>query len=186
MPRLSWLLPLSAMILIASLPVKAAPLVTIQTGWPSYYGPDRETCGGFSEDALTVTVSDHGKKLAEDPFCSSYGRATASVIRDKAGEVFVLLEYSEGRGNGQAVTNYLKILEFDRSHSPVLLEVLRVPLSWATSFSQRFTYSYNVELPASGGIRVHLKGQNAGPPSPLLKDRCCIPDADNLTIDISR
>jgi hypothetical protein len=60
--------------------------------------------------------------------------------------------------------------------------VLQGPLSWATNVAQRFTYSYHVELPASGGIRIHLKGQNLGQPSPFP---CCVPDTRNLTIDVA-
>jgi hypothetical protein len=182
MPRLSWLFALPFVSLTVSLPAKAAPQATIQSGWPSAFRLNSEACSGFPDDALTLTVSDHGKQVANDVFCSSYGRAAASVVTDKSGKTFVLLAYSEGRGNGQAVTNYLDI---DRLQRPDLLEVLRVPLSWATGVDQRFTYSYEIELPASGGIRIHLKGQNLGQPAPLDLD-CCVPDTRNLTIDISR
>jgi hypothetical protein len=61
-------------------------------------------------------------------------------------------------------------LAIDRLQRPALLEVLRVPLSWATGVDQRFTYSYEIELPASGGIRINLKGQNLGQPAPLDLD----------------
>jgi hypothetical protein len=99
---------------------------------------------------------------------------------DKAGETFIVLKFSEGRGSN-AWTDYL---ELDRLQPPDLLEVLRVPLSWATSLAGRFTYSYVTELPASGGIRIHLKGQNIGA-SPVPRFNCCVSEARSLTIDVA-
>jgi len=180
MPKLGWLFGLLFAFLIINPPAKAAPRADIQSGWPSAFRLNSKACDGFPEDALTLTVSDHGKQVANNVFCSSYGRAAASVVTDKSGKIFVLLSYSEGRGNGQAVTNYLDI---DRLQRQDLLEVLRVPLSWATGVDHRFTYSYKIELPASGGIRIHLNGQNLGQTSaPDMK--CCVPDTRNLTIAI--
>jgi hypothetical protein len=89
----------------------AAPQVSVAPTFPSkgYYSPQFKDCDGETEDALTLTVSDHGKQLASEGFCSSYGRASAKLVTDKSGTTFILLEYSKGRGNGQAVSNYLDI-----------------------------------------------------------------------------
>ena len=182
MPRLGWLFALPFVSLTVSLPAKAAPQATIQSGWPSYMRLNSEACDNFSGDALTLTVVAHGKPVAKNPFCSTNGRASGHVVTDKSGKTFVLVEYSKGHGAGQAVVTYLEI---DRLQKSEFLEILRVPLSWATGVDQRFTYSYEIELPASGGIRIHLKGQNLGQPSPVDLD-CCVPDTRNLTIDISR
>ncbi len=182
MPRLSWLFALLVVFQTVSMPAEAAPQATIQSGWPSYIRLNSEACDHFSGDALTLTVVDHGKPVAKYPFCSTGGRASGHVVTDKSGKTFVLVEYSEGHGAGQAVVNYLEI---DRSQHSEFLEVLRLPLSWATGVDQRFTYSYEIEFPASGGIRIHLRGKNLGRPAPLDLD-CCVPDTRNLTIDISQ
>jgi hypothetical protein len=182
MPRLSWLFALLVVSQTVSLPAEAAPQATIQSGWPSYMRLNSDACNYFPGDALTLTVVDHGKPIANSPFCSTDGRASAHVVTDKSGKIFVLEEYSEGHGAGQAVVNYLEI---DRLQHSEFLEVLRLPLSWATGVDQRFTYSYEIEFPASGGIRIHLRGKNLGHAGPPDLD-CCVPDTRNRTIDISQ
>lgn len=180
---------LSAFVLLVSVVgsrASAAPQVSIKATLPySGYSASFNFCSsGFAEDELTLTISDHGKLIANHDFCSSYGLGkhlpVARVVTDKSGEMFVLLEYAEGHGSSQAIVDYL---ELDRLY-PNFQEVLRVPLSWATSVTQRFTYSYTIELPPSGGIRIHLKGQNIGQPDPDPSMDCCVPDTHNLNIDV--
>ena len=179
MPRLCWLFALPILILALAVPAKAEPQASIQSGWPGVFKAESKSSDGFAEDALSLTVSDHGKQIASSIFCSSYGKAAARVIIDKSGGRFVLLSDSEGRGTN-AWTDYL---ELDRIQKPDLLEVLRVPLSWATGPDRRFTYSYVIELPRSGGIRIRLKGQNSGEAVPNMD--CCVPDQNSLMIDVS-
>lgn len=182
MLRFVWLLAFALLISVTGSRASAAPQVSIAPTLPfSMYSTHIDNCGGFAEDELTLTVSEHGKLVARNVFCSSYGReASARVVIDKSGQSFILLEYSEGRGPN-ATTHYLELERLQ----PDLLEVLQVPLSWATSPTQRFTYSYSIEIPGSGGIRIHLKGQILGQPWPDLRLNCCVPNARNLTIDIS-
>jgi hypothetical protein len=159
----------------------AAPQVTISPRFLSegYYSPQFKDCDGETEDALTLTVSDHGKPVVSKNFCSSYGRASARVIVNKFGETIIVLKFSEGRGSN-AWTDFL---ELDQLQQPRLLEVLRVPLSWATSGTGRFTYNYVVELTDSGGIRIHLNGQNERS-SQDNTGLCCMPQQSDLTIDV--
>lgn len=182
MSRCVWVLVIAFLASFTGLRARAAPQVSIAPTLPfSMYSTRINNCGGFAEDELTLSISDHGKQVASNVFCSSYGReAAARVVTDKSGQTFILLEYSEGRGPN-ATTHYL---ELDRLH-PEFLEVLRVPLSWATSPTQRFTYSYVIKLSTSGGIRIYLKGRNLGQPSPDPKLDCCVPHERNLTIDVS-
>ncbi len=157
-----------------ALPANSAPQAKITAGWPKLLamsGPP--PCGGFTDDALTLTVSEYGKEMGRSWFCSSYGRAKTRVVTDKRGVSYVLLEYAEGRGTN-AVTYYLGI---DRAEAD-LMEILRVPLSWATGPTATFSYSYVTEPLPSGGIRIQLKGQSDS------GAECCVPRKRNLTVDV--
>ncbi|MBU6449211.1 MAG: hypothetical protein KGQ26_06240 [Rhodospirillales bacterium] len=156
-------------------PAKAAPLLSITPALPeTTWALPAKVCGGFVADQLNLVVSDRGKILAQNTFCSSYGSAKARLITDHAHHHFVLLEYKAGRG-ANATTTYLALDRLD----PELTEVLRVPLSWGTGPTARFTYHYTVGLPAPGGVDLILKGQEDGRPD------CCVPRASNLTIHVS-
>jgi hypothetical protein len=178
MPRFIWFLAFTLLASATGPLASAAPEVSIVSTFPSegYYSPQFKECEGETEDALTLTVSDHGKRIASKNFCSSYGKATARVVTEKFGEGVIVLNFSEGRGSN-AWTDYLELDQL-----PDLTEILRIPLSWATSGTGRFTYSYVIELPPSGNIRIHLSGQNQQAPDP--GPICCIPEARSLTIDV--
>jgi hypothetical protein len=130
-------------------------------------------CGGHADDALTLTVSEYGKEVGESWFCSSYGRAKTRFVTDERGVSYVLLEYSVGRGTN-AVIDYLGIHRAEAD----LMEILRVPLSWATGPNAWFSYSYVTEPLPSGGIRIQLKGQSDS------GAECCVPRRRNLTVDV--
>lgn len=180
MLRLEYVLAVLLFMSVMASSARAVPLVSIEPALPeSGWSPAAACSSGFAEDDLTLRVSEKGKQVASTNFCSSYGKAKAHVITDKTGQTFILLEYSEGRGPN-ATTGYLAL-----ERLPDLLEVLRIPLSWATGPAERFTYSYVTELPASGGVRIILKGRNSGlrPSRPGLE--CCVPRASYRTIDVS-
>jgi hypothetical protein len=179
MLRFLWFVVLVMLASVAGPGARAEPQVSIAPVLPvSAYSTPVQACDGFAEDELRLIVSVQGAQVVKRDFCSSYGHASARAVTDKAGQIFILLEYGEGRGTN-AVTNYLELL---RLH-PDFLEVLRVPLAWGTGPTQRFAYSYSLEFPAAGGMRIHLKGQMQGTPDPGFE--CCVPPADHLTIDVS-
>ena len=69
-------------------PAAGVPVVDVVNG------PER--LGGialceFERDSMTLLVSDQGKEVAHDYFCSSYGRASARLVTDARGDGFVLL-----------------------------------------------------------------------------------------------
>jgi hypothetical protein len=125
--------------------------------------PNRMGCD-FVDDAMSLFVTDGGKELAQRDFCSSYGRATAKVAADRRGRNYVLLEYSEGRGTN-ASTTFLAVYRL----APELLEVMRIPISWATGPTQRFVYQYDIEADQSGGLRIALRGNDE------TGSECCVP-----------
>lgn len=170
MPRS--LLALPALILIASLPAKAAPQATIQSGW-STAGGSRVWCDGFAQDEVSLIVSDHGKTLGKDEFCSAYGEATTSVVQDMAKATYIIVEYAEGRGTN-ATTKFLSLYRL----YPSLIEMIRIPISWGTGPTQRFTYSYRIKSQGVRGLRILFNGK-ADPGS-----QCCVPSRTDLTIDI--
>jgi hypothetical protein len=59
-------------------------------------GPNFTGCD-FPDDAMSVVITDDGKELAREDFCSSFGRAKASVVADQHGRNYALLEYTDGR-----------------------------------------------------------------------------------------
>jgi hypothetical protein len=173
MPRPGWLLALAGSIAITIEPASAAPQATIQSGWPPAFSFISKRCDGFAEDALSLIISENGKKVASDEFCSAYGEATATVVEDRAHTTYILVEYGEGRGSN-ATTKYLKLYRMDKS----LSEIVRIPLSWATGPSERFAYNYRVEPTGPKGLRISLNGKS-DPGS-----NCCVPSRHELTIDL--
>ena len=131
-------------------------------------------------DELDFVVSNDGKQVFKETICSSYGEAAARVVTDKRRHVFVFLERAVGRGTNVSMES-LQVFRLERSD---LFEVLATPLSWPTGPERRFTYSYAVELPASGGVRLRLEGKNEGEPSPGADDPG--PDPRPWTIELSR
>lgn len=134
--------------------------------------PNQTGCD-FVDDAMSLVVTDDGKELAREDFCSSFGRAAAKTVADQHGRNYVLLEYSEGRGTN-ATTTYLTVFRLTAD----LLEMMRIPLSWATGPTQRFAYAYDIANDQSGGLRITLRGTGeAG-------SECCVPPEKVQTIRI--
>ena len=181
MLRRKWLLLGLLLASLACGPVRAAPEIAIVPALPeAAWAVPGKVCNGFAADELSLTVRDHGKQVAGRVFCSSYGRAKARVIIDRSGWEFILLEYSTGHGTNDT-TEYL---ELDRLDVPQLVEILRVPLSWGVGPVERFTYGYAVALPASGGVRIVLRGRVSGQATPGVP-RCCTPSSRNFTVSVS-
>jgi hypothetical protein len=128
---------------------RAAPKASIESG-PS----DAPRCE-FRGDALTLTVTNQGKPVTTEHFCSSYGRAFAKVAEDRGGQAYVLLEYGEGHGTN-AVTTYLTVYRLQRGY---LLPVTRLLLSYPCVVS-RFTYKYRLNTPQSRGRVIILRGRD--------------------------
>jgi hypothetical protein len=168
----SLLLALPALILFASLPAMAEPQASIESGW-SAAGGTRTWCDGFAEDALSLIVSDHGKVVGSDQFCSAYGKAKTSTFQDRAKTTYVLVESGEGRGTN-ATTRFLTLYRL----YPSLFEIMRIPLSWGTGPTERFTYSYRLESQHVSGLRILLNGKSDP------GNQCCVPSKPDLTIDI--
>ena len=134
------------------------------------------SCSPFDTDAMTLSVVDGGKVLAQKEFCSSYGEAKAKTFITRDGKIFVLLERGEGRGTN-AVTNYLEI---DRVHNKEFDEVARIPIEWGIAPQARFQYRYLAREDSLGGLEINLKGRKFGKDD----DDCCIPPEPNKTIRI--
>jgi len=138
-----------------------------QSAAPNFTGCD------FTGDAMRLVITDGGKELAREDFCSSYGRAKASVVADQHGRTYALLEYTEGRAPN-ATTTYLAVFRLTAE----LLPELRIPLSWGTGPTQRFTYAYDAGSDPSGGLQITLRGTGeAG-------SECCVPPEKVETIRI--
>ena len=140
---------------------KSQPLTLNQTG-----------CDAV-EDAMSVVVTDKGKELAHENFCSLDGRAKAKVVTDKHTRTYIFLEYGENRGPS-ATTTYLAGFQL----APELIEIVRIPISWPTGPTQRFTYKYNIENDQSGGLRISLHGTD------MVGSDCCVPSEKTQTIEI--
>ena len=135
-------------------------------------GPNFTGCD-FAGDAMRLVITDDGKELAREDFCSSYGKAKASVVADQHGRNYALLEYTEGRAPNPTTT-YLAVFRLAAD----LLPVLRIPLSWGTGPTQRFTYAYDAGSDPSGGLQITLRGTGqAG-------SDCCVPPEKVETIRI--
>jgi hypothetical protein len=138
-----------------------------QTAGPNFTGCD------FADDAMSLMITDDGKELAAEDFCSSFGKAKASMVADQHGRNYALLEYTEGRApNG--VSTYLMVFRVATD----LVSVVRIPLSWGTGPTQRFTYAYDAGSDQAGGLSITLRGtEEAG-------SDCCVPPEKVETIRI--
>jgi hypothetical protein len=105
----------------------------------------------FPEDNLKLLVQDGKAVLAELPFCSSYGKASALIEQDALGANFVLLRYGQGRGTN-ATSEYLAVYRLGHN----LIEYARIPISAPASGFSRWEYKYTVSKPPAGGLIFHL------------------------------
>jgi hypothetical protein len=138
-----------------------------QTAGPNFTGCD------FADDAMSLMITDDGKELASEDFCSSFGKAKASMVVDRRSRNYALLEYTEGRAPNSVVT-YLMVFRVAAD----LVSVVRIPLSWGTGPTQRFIYVYESGSDESGGLSITLRGSGeAG-------SDCCVPPEKVETIRI--
>lgn len=152
----------------------ASPVVLIELRWhPNEPSVLNRTGCDFIEDAMILVVTDDGKELVHEDFCSSYGKAAAKVASDKRGRTYVLLDYSEGRGTN-ATTEYLSVYRL----TPNLPAVMRIPISWAVGMTQRFVYEYEAKPDESGGLLIVLRGKAE------TGSECCLPPEKLETIHI--
>ena len=135
-------------------------------------GPNFTGCD-FPDDAMSLVITDDGKELAREDFCSSFGQAKARMAADAHGRNYALLEYTEGRAPNPTTT-YLIVFRLAAD----LVQVVRIPLSWGTGPTQRFTFGYDTGSDQSGGLRITLRGTGeAG-------SDCCVPPETVETIRI--
>ncbi len=147
--------------------VLVSRLLPNQPSGPNFTGCD------FADDAMSLVITDDGKELAREDFCSSFGHAKASIVADQHGRNYALLEYTEGRAPNATVT-YLAVLRLAAD----LVQVMRIPISWGTGPTQRFTYDYVTGSDPSGGLLITVRGAGeAG-------SDCCVPPETVETIRI--
>ena|SRR5579872_6409068 len=153
-----------AIVLTASI-AHADPQVVVTPRWhpDEPVAPNHTGCL-FADDAMRLVVSDNGKQLDRLDFCSSYGRAKAEIATDGRGRRYVLVELGEGRGTN-AVTTYLVAYRLNAE----LLEAMRIPLSWGTGPTQRFSYIYEIGDDNAGGPQITLRGTDE------TGSECCVP-----------
>lgn len=58
-------------------------------------GPNFTGCD-FPDDAMSLVITDDGKELAREDFCSSYGRAKARMVADQHGRNYAVLDTPRG------------------------------------------------------------------------------------------
>jgi hypothetical protein len=159
---------------LTPLAAHAAPKAVLVSRMPPNQpsGPNFTGCD-FADDAMSLVITDDGKQLASEDFCSSFGKAKASMVVDQRGRNYVLLEYTEGRAPNATAT-YLMVFRLATD----LVPVVRIPLSWGTGPTQRFTYAYDTASDQAGGLQITLRGTGeAG-------SDCCVPPEKVQTIHI--
>ena len=133
----------------ASVAFSAEPQVTISAKWP-VLNPDTKECGGLSEDSRILRINDNGKEITHR-FCTSYGKADATIIKDSKGNNFLFLTFSQGRGTN-ATSDYLSVYRVEEN----LVEYVRIPISEGAGPASRWYYDYKIEKPKQGGLTISL------------------------------
>lgn len=135
-------------------------------------------CGDFPGDALTLIVAKAGKTIEEHPFCSSYGKASATIVMDAHGTNYILLDFGIGRGTN-AVTEYLDVFKLRKD----MIEFAQIPLSQGAGPVSRWNYDYEVLAPSSGGLTLvlTLEFEADGPTWVMLPERSRIIGIDTTS-----
>lgn len=108
-------------------------------------------CGAFPSDEITLIVYESSKELYEEPFCSSYGKARTDLIMDAIGKHYILFDFGVGRGTN-APDEYLDIFPVQKD----MIEYARIPLAQGAGPVSRWSYTYKILAPASGGLSIVL------------------------------
>jgi len=127
----------------------AATTATVQS--TGNYDPNH--CG-FWGDSVTLVVTQDNRPSVKYNFCSAYGKSKVlQVIKDRAGQTFILLEYGVGHGT-RATSKYLEIYSLDDGRlNDRGGELLDEP----ASFVADWLYTYDVVLPPGGGLKLTFK-----------------------------
>ncbi len=143
---------LAAVVLAVLVPATAMPQTTVQITEKKINGEyPKDECGGFWGDSLILTIRKNNQKITDYDFCSRYGKADASVVKDALGEEFLILKFGEGGGTF-ALTEYLLVFRI----SDKLVEYARIPVSAPAGFTSVWQYDYKIEKPSSGGLKIIL------------------------------
>lgn len=139
---------LAMLVMLCAFDAAAEPIIIITHKWPEL-NFDTKDCNGFSEDSLVLRIKDGTEEITYE-FCSSYGKASAEIIKDALSSNFIVLKFGEGRGTN-AVSEYLTVY---RIHNKPLGfdEYVRIPVSAGAVPAWRWYYDYNITRPDSGGI----------------------------------
>ncbi len=168
------LVAITVMLVLLATAVHSAPQAMVKSRWHEIapLTPNHTGCD-FVEDAMLLVIVDGGKELGREDFCAAYGRAKTEVVTDGRGQRYVLVEFGQGRGTN-ATTTYLSVYRLAIN----LLEIMRIPLSWSTGPTQRFTYKYTVGSDQLRGLQITLHGTHA------MGSVCCLPPEEVQTIRI--
>ncbi|MDA8084100.1 MAG: hypothetical protein M0024_10630 [Nitrospiraceae bacterium] len=146
---------LALSLVLAGLAASAEPRVTITPKWSDLITESKE-CGGFSEDMLVLTIKRNGEEIVNE-FCSSYGKADATIIKDNTGHDYLILKFAQGRGTN-ATSEFLSLYRIDNN----FIEYVRIPISAAAGPMSRWYYDYRVEKPKQGGLLILLSRRLGG------------------------
>jgi hypothetical protein len=156
-------------------PSWAATTATVQS--TGDYDPNH--CG-FWGDSVTLVVTQDNRPSIKYNFCSAYGKSKVlQVIKDRAGETYILLEYGEGHGT-RATSTYLEVysLKGDRLNDRGG-ELLDEPAAFAVDW----VYTYAVVLSPRGGEKLTFKlhevalSDSNSPPLPAWESDVGLPPA---------
>jgi hypothetical protein len=114
---------------------------------------DPHNCG-FQGDSVTLVVTQDTRPPVKYDFCSAYGIShILQVIKDRAGRTYILVQYYEGHGT-RATSKYLEIYSLNGGRLNAREnELLEEPATFAADW----VYTYNVALPAEGGLELTFK-----------------------------
>ena len=142
-----------------------AVTVKIISGWTE---PDGGWCVGFVGDKLTLVVSKNGKRFETQEFCSSYGKASATVVVDAKGSYYILLEFGVGQGTGIPDV-FLDVFRLQKD----MVECARIPLAQQAGPASSWMYDYTIRAPRSGGLflTLHRKMEGSGPVPVTLPEK---------------